>query len=441
MVDDPDPSERQAHLATLRADRDIRAWYKDHRSTHTAEIQLVQLELFLRRLKKTHVEIAEMGRAQKESPSGKDRRLQELVQEWVDCQRKAGRPDSYIATNWAAVRSWLKFNEAAPQWAPKLRVRRGATLGNETVPTQQDLARILSVLSTRDRVIALLMAHSGVRPGVMGNRYETNGLRLRDLPDLDVRRLVFRRIPFLVVVPAPLSKTGSEYVTFGSTEAASAVTAYLAQRRRRREVLGPDSAVVRSEPKTSAPHVRDFLSEKSIGTQLRKAMSQVAPRGRRWRAVVLRSFFSTQLESAERAGKTTRTLREAWMGHTTPIEYAYHLGKRLHPERLEEMRKAYAACEPYLLTSPTPSGDAQTDRILRVFLLTSGFSEEEIRKLDLASMSDADIAELARRRVADAPALPRQRIVKEAEVPSMLEQGWLVRSQFNHESYVLERPG
>src|SRR5208282_726876 len=31
-----DPSERQAHLATLRADRDIQAWFKDHRSTHTA---------------------------------------------------------------------------------------------------------------------------------------------------------------------------------------------------------------------------------------------------------------------------------------------------------------------------------------------------------------------------------------------------------------------
>ena len=48
MTGEADPTERQVHLATLRADRDIQAWFKDHRSTHTAEVQLQQLELFLR---------------------------------------------------------------------------------------------------------------------------------------------------------------------------------------------------------------------------------------------------------------------------------------------------------------------------------------------------------------------------------------------------------
>ena len=438
MTGEADPTERQVHLATLRADRDIQAWFKDHRSTHTAEVQLQQLELFLRQTGTSPEELVALGRAQRKSPEVKDRGLSQLVQKWVDSERKAGRPDSYIATNWAAVRSWLKFNEAAPQWAPKLRIRRGTTLGNETVPNPQELGRILSVLNSRDRVIALTMAHSGLRPGVLGNRYETSGLRLRDLPDLDIRRLEFRVVPFRVAVPADLSKSGSEYMTFGSSEVASAITGYLTERRHRKEVLGPDSSLVRSEPKTSLNHRREFLSEKSIGTQLRKGMAKVCPKGRRWRAYVLRSYFSSQMESAERAGKTTRTFREAMMGHTTDIEFAYHLGKKLSPEKVEEMRAAYRRAEPFLLIAPGSSWATSNAEAYRV-LLSAWYTDAEIGKIDLED--SAVVIEAIRKGAAKGAATlePRQRLIPEADLPRFLAEGWVARMPVNGSQFVVER--
>jgi hypothetical protein len=438
MTAEAGPSERQAHLATLRADRDIQAWLKDHRSTHTAEVQLVQFELFCRRTGATPADLVALGRAQRKSPEVKDRGLSHLVQKWVDSERKAGRPDSYVATNWAAVRSWLKFNEAAPQWAPKLRVRRGTTLGDETVPNPRELGRILSVLNSRDRVIALCMAHAGLRPGVLGNRYETSGLRLRDLPDLDIRRLEFPVVPFRVVIPADLSKSGNEYLTFGSSEAATAITGYLTERRRRKEVLGPDSALVRSEPKTSRNHRREFLSEKSIGTQLRKGMAKVCPKGRRWRAYVLRSYFSSQLESAERAGKTTRTFREAMMGHTTDIEFAYHLGKKLSPEKIEEMRQAYRRAEPFLLIAPGSSRAASNSEAYRV-LLSAWYTDAEIGRIDLED--PAIVIEAIRKGSAKgaAAAGPKQQLIQEADLPKYLAEGWVARMPVNGSQFVVER--
>ncbi|MGP8075758.1 MAG: hypothetical protein ACLP8Y_03355 [Thermoplasmata archaeon] len=438
MTEDAEPTERQAHLATLRADRDIQAWLKDHRSTNTAEAQIVQLELFCRRTGASPAELVALGRAQRKSPEVRDRGLSQLVQKWVDSERKAGRPDSYIATNWAAVRSWLKFNEAAPQWAPKLKVRRGTTLGDETVPNPQELGRILSVLNSRDRVIALCMAHSGLRPGALGTRYETSGLRLRDLPDLDIRRLVFRAVPFRLVVPADLSKSGNEYLTFGSSEAAAAITGYLTERRHRKEVLGPDSALVRSEPKTSFNHRREFLSEKSIGTQLRKGMEKVCPKGRRWRAYVLRSYFSSQMESAERAGKTTRTFREAMMGHTTSIEFAYHLGKKLSPEKVEEMRAAYRRAEPFLLVAPGSSRAASNAEAHRV-LLSAWYTDEEIGKVDLEDA--AAVIEAIRKGAAkgSAATVPKQQLIPEADLPRYLAEGWVARMPVNGSQFVVER--
>ena len=51
--------------------------------------------------------------------------------------RGAGRPDSYIALNYAAIRSWLKYNDAAPQWKPNLVVRSGTKVEDEQVPSTE----------------------------------------------------------------------------------------------------------------------------------------------------------------------------------------------------------------------------------------------------------------------------------------------------------------
>ncbi|MFZ0699057.1 MAG: hypothetical protein WAN74_02535, partial [Thermoplasmata archaeon] len=94
-------------LLELLRDPDIRRWHKDHRSASTADVQLAQLELFCRRKGVEPHGLVQLGRDQL---SRRSRKFQDLVSEWVDDMRKAGRPDSYIALNYAAIRSWLKYN-------------------------------------------------------------------------------------------------------------------------------------------------------------------------------------------------------------------------------------------------------------------------------------------------------------------------------------------
>src|SRR5208337_3179854 len=107
------------------------------------------------------------------------------------------------------------------------------------------LRRVLDRLSPRGRVMALLMAHSGLRPGVMGGYGGSDGLSLGDLPELKLgRRPSFGTVPFVIRVPARLSKTRKMYTTFGSQELASALLGYLDERHSQGEPLGPDSPVV-----------------------------------------------------------------------------------------------------------------------------------------------------------------------------------------------------
>ncbi len=136
------------------------------------------------------------------------------------------------------------------------------------------------------------MAHSGVRPGVLGAYQGENGLRLSDLPDLRLGRSgpEFAEVPFVIRVPANLSKTRVAYITFGTAQLASTFLAYLEQRRDSGEVLGPASPVVAANPmrgiarrsRDEAPRSKGFLTTKVVVEEIRAALGD----GRaRWGAV------------------------------------------------------------------------------------------------------------------------------------------------------------
>jgi hypothetical protein len=65
---------------------------------------------------------------------------------------------------------------------------------------------VLAALSIRDRVAALMMAHAGIRPGVLAAPGGSDGLTLGDIKDLALgKEAKLERLPFHVVVPARLS--------------------------------------------------------------------------------------------------------------------------------------------------------------------------------------------------------------------------------------------
>ncbi|MHB8351112.1 MAG: hypothetical protein ACYDFT_00205 [Thermoplasmata archaeon] len=378
----------------LAADPNLQRWIDDHRAPTTAKVQLEQLELFCRKTGKTPADIVAMAHAKITKPDARE--YEDLIRHWMETERKAQRTDSYIALNYAAIRSWLKFHEAVPAWRPKFRGQSGSTVADERVPDLAELRQLLQVLNARGRVIVLMMATTGIRPGVFGRRDRPEGLRLADLPDLTLEPVpTFQQTPFMVVVRAELSKAGARYVTFGTEETSEAITAYLKERLSRGEKLSSDSPLVTVDPRAPKAQVRAdskghlFLGEDALSNDIRAEMRKVAPAGVRRRLYVWRAFFSTQMNLAEAARLVTHSMIEAWMGHTTNVDQRYNFGKRWNDAVLKEMRLAYARASVHL-TGSVAKGEI--DPATWELLVTLADLRPEV----VATLQKGDVAALTR---------------------------------------------
>ncbi len=341
-----------------------------------------------------------------------------------------GRLDAYVSNLFDGLASYIRFHRVPFDGFPELSPIAGASLGKERVPTPEELGRVLDKLSLRGRVIALFMAHSGVRPGVLGSYQAEMGLTLGDLPDLKYDSFpTFALTPFVVRIPARLSKTRVLYTTFGSSQLASALLAYLEERRKTGERFGPDTPVIASRPtrgvalqsQESARFSRGFLTTKAIIKEMRTALQATTPEGVRWRPYVLRSYCSTRLLMAEGAGKITRDLREAILGHSGGVAARYNVGKTWGEDLLKEARAAYFRCEPYLATVATADQQNVPQEVAKAMLQLAGFTDEEIENTDLNDL--ATVRDLVRERLGASDG-PRQEVVSIGEVPQRLAAGW-----------------
>jgi hypothetical protein len=121
-----------------------------------------------------------------------------------------GKAGSYIIAVLKAVKSWLSFSGIEVK--RKLRVK-----GVNDTPTPRDnqpitaflLRQLYSVSSLKVKCIIALLAGSGVRPEVIGNHDGSDGLRLGDIPELEIQEGMarFRKIPPMLIVRQELSKT------------------------------------------------------------------------------------------------------------------------------------------------------------------------------------------------------------------------------------------
>ncbi|MFI5418990.1 MAG: hypothetical protein ACHQ2Y_08875 [Candidatus Lutacidiplasmatales archaeon] len=302
-----------------------------------------------------------------------------------------------------------------------------------------ELGRILQRLSLRGRTVALLMAHSGVRPQVVGSYRGERGLVLGDFPDLDLKTLTFREAPFIVRVRAELSKTGAAYISMGSRESAETISAFLASRRASGEDLGAESPVVPGaresdlrgaarEHVRSAKFRRGFLATTNVTAELGRVLHASAGKGERLRPYSLRGYFSTRLMLAEGAGKITRDLRESFLGHDLKsVNRRYNLGKKWGEDVLKSARAQYRAAEPFLSTVPTTSNADRDLTTRKVVLRMHGYTEEELAKIDISTKTDDELIALADAKRAENEekfSRPGQKAVPIAEVGRMLEAGW-----------------
>ncbi len=307
-----------------------------------------RLSRFCEANKQTPRSLVQLGRRNR-------RKLQDLLEDYVTRLEAERKAPGYITGILKAVKSWLSHNEVEVKRNIKVSNPDSTpTLKDERVPEKEELKTILMGCNRRAGAIVVLMAQGGLRPETLGNEDGSDGLRIGDLPELNIEKgkAVFTRTPTIVKVRGEigLSKGGHAYFTFLSQEGCGYLAAYLNRRIAAGEHLTPDSPVVRVKEGFEQKHTGRsrgslFVGTKNISREVRQAMRPLF----KWRPYVLRAYFDTQLLEAENHGKISHAYRVFFMGHKGDIEATYTTNKGRLPDHLvEDMRLAYRNSEPYL---------------------------------------------------------------------------------------------
>jgi hypothetical protein len=421
---------------------DLRRWYDNlaRGSENTARERVRILYRFLIKFNYTPTSLVEeANRDQK--------KVENLLLDFTTELSREKMSPGYIENYLKAVRTWLSFNGVELKQRIKIGNRNEQpTIADERVPMKEELRQILLAADARGRTSIALMSMSGLRPQVLGDANGLDGLKLGDLPELEVKggQVSFKSIPTMVVIRASLSKARHRYFSFLGEEGCGYLRNYLEKRVSSGEELDNGSPVIafksgygdvgRRETARTGSHV----TTKSLTQEIRSAMR---PRFT-WRPYVLRAYFDTQLMVAESNGKTSHSYRQFWMGHSGDIEARYTTNKgRLPPEVIEDMRAAYKRCEGYLETSKpsTPDEEKLRENFREQLLAVAGFKPEEVEGMDL-SMEDTEFQELVRRRLLGSVPGRGQKVVSVGEVERYLSEGWGFVSTLPNRRAVLTPP-
>jgi hypothetical protein len=313
------------------------------------------------------------------------------------------------------------------------------TLKHEKVPTKDELRKIFLSGDKRARVACVLVAHSGLRIEVLGNYLGDDGLRVRDLPEMEIKdgKVEFKKVPTLVIVRRELSKARHQYFTFLSEEGCEYLKDYLEERIRKGETVGGESPIITPKYK-----VKPFIRAINIGDIIRGAIRKA---GFPWRPYVLRSYFDTQLMLAESKGLVLRDYRTFWMGHKGDIENRYTTNRQKLPEEVvEDMREAYRRSQEYLQTTKVESASEERirDAFRRQLLLIAGFRQDEIDKMDLSSIDDEEFQKMVRNRLLGTVANngARQKVIRLDDLEGYIAQGWEFVAQLPNERAIVKLP-
>ena len=310
-------------------------------SAITADIMLRRLDMFCWTHQMSPMELADLGTRDVRTATN-------LLEDHITWMEDKGHAPSYVK----AVKSWLAHFDIEIRRRVKVRnANQTPTLWDERVPDAGELAEVFARAPLRTAAMISLMSKSGVRPEVMGNHDGTDGLRMRDMPDVVIHRGMAKcvRTPCRIVVRSELSKTRHQYFTFLTASGATKLLAYLNDRLACGEPLHGDSAVIAPDhrhPQNSGRRaLRTFVSTPQISKEIRKTFR---PRFA-WRPYILRAYFDTQLLIAESKGKIAHDFRVFFMGHKGSMEARYTTNKGMLPEMLAaEMRESFARSEEFL---------------------------------------------------------------------------------------------
>ncbi len=403
----------------LLLDQRIRRWYENvaRGSKYTADVYLRRLGRYCNEHRLTPHQLAATDQEA----------LNNLILDTVTAMESSGLAGSYIHSVIKAIKCWLTFNGREVTVPVQITgAQETPTLRNERSPTQKELKAIFNSCNKRSRVICALMAHSGVRPEVLGC-LSRDGLTVSDVVDMEVKdgKVEFKRAPAMLIIRSKVSKAGHQYFTFLTDEGCAYLKEYLEERMRKGEILSADSPIVAADWGDGR-----FISAKNVSKVVRQALRKA---GFAWRPYVLRTFFDTEMMLAESKGRMLRDYRVFMMGHKGDIEHRYTLNRERLPEPLLlDVWQRYAQSQKFLQTTiETDTEELMRDLKARI-LMMSGYSAEEVR--NMGEMSDKEASEKARERLM---ALAKdsleeemrkngmkQKVVENREVAEQIREGW-----------------
>ena len=375
----------QTRHKKLLNNKKVERWYENlkAKSQVTSDVYLRNFGLWLEYLDKDPDSIIEFAKNDFEEFKGS-------VSDMIRKLEKGGMAGSSISTSIKPMISYLKFNNVVVRLGINIRnENRNLNAEKEIIPERDQLSSILRRATVRERVSISLMAFSGLRPEVLGNIDGTDGLRLGDIPDLEIsgKEIKIKKIPAQVIVRPELSKIRKKYFTFIGEEGVRYLLEYLNERIRT-ENLTYDSPLILPEPDMQ----RNEKANRFLMTTLllRRIKAFIVRSGFNWRPYIFRVYFGTNLDTAESKGLITHPWRQFIMGHKGDIEETYT--KR--EGKVDEGREQYAKCLKYLETEQKGISDQDKESLEKTLTGTVlkkvfGFSDDEIE--DLIKLDDEEL--------------------------------------------------
>ena len=412
----------------LLKDEDVKRWFDNlaARSIVTATVYLRTLGLYCELNQTTPQALLKVA---------KTKAFRDAFSDFVRQQEKEGKAGSYITRYKKVLRSWFSYNGLDVKLKINIVGERDTpTIATERVPNKEELDRIIRMATPRARIAIALMAFSGLRPESLGNYEGTDGIRLGDFVDAQIteKGIEFTKQPAQLVIRKSLSKARHQYFTFVPDQTHTYIKEYIEGRIKGNEQINSDSNLLELD-------IRGVKRNKFLRTTLvtRDIKEAILKAGYSWRPYVLRAYFDTNMIIAESKVKISHPYLQFLMGHRGDIEARYSTNKGvLTPDMIEDMRKCYKDCEPFLstLTQPLEQSsvilEAKTEALksmakslLGIDLLEVKIAKEKETGKELNPIETIQLFEDELKKLREGKHNP-QRIVGEEELERHLAEGW-----------------
>lgn len=315
------------------------------------------------------------------------------------------------------------------QFIPKVRKS-----GQDRAPTLEEIRKVVTVADLRTKCLILLLTSSGARIGSI------EYLCWKDIQEVELEGWKLAKVTIYRGEP-------EEYDTFVSPESYEYLLKYKEVREKVGEVVAPSSPVfVREVNKRrfDQSKVRP-VGVRTLKNQMGELLNQMKMREKltdtkncrsyEWKQChSFRKFFKTRMEMSG----VKPIITEMLMGHTIGVSGSY-----MKPTQ-EEMVSEYVKAVPNLtiLGAVGEKADRNVEFKRGILQKVGGYSKEEVDKLDLANMEDAEIQKMVKERFLGAMANngSRQKVVPIGEIETYLTQGWEYVAALPNERAILRLP-